>query len=272
MLFDLQSPRRRAAIKVIYGTLAALMFLGLLLFGIGSDVGGLFSNSGGGGGGSFQDQIDEAEKKVEANPRDKQAILDLASLRIAAAQEKFDVDQEAGVAIPTSDAAAEYTKAIDAWDRYLALNPRQPDVGVALQVANAYFLEKGILIVPDGSGQLAAVFGNPTLFDVQTAAKDAAAAQRIAAEADPSTNTYGTLALYLYYAGQTKAADQAAQKALELASPSERKQLEGTFTRYERLGNRLQKAIAEAEKAQQQGGGGGSPQSLEDLGGVLGGG
>ena len=65
MLFDLRSPRRRVAIKFIYGTLAVLMGGGLIFFGIGSDAsGGLSEVFGGGNADSgFEDQIEEAEKQ-----------------------------------------------------------------------------------------------------------------------------------------------------------------------------------------------------------------
>lgn len=138
-------------------------------------------------------------------------------------------------------------------------------------MANAYFLSNGIVLAPDASGRLAVAFGSPTVIDAQTAAKGAAAAQAILAADQPSQNTYGTLALFLFYAGDTAGAQAAAQKALAEVSPAERKQLQKVFDNYEQLGALLAK---EAAKAQKQAGAGapGSGGSLEDVGGGLGGG
>ena len=76
MLFDLRDPRRKNVIRVIYATLAVLMGGGLILFGIGGEVsGGLFDGLGIGSGNSsgIEDQLEEAEQRVQENPRNPQA-------------------------------------------------------------------------------------------------------------------------------------------------------------------------------------------------------
>jgi preprotein translocase subunit Sss1 len=276
VLFDLQSPGRRRVLKIVYGALAVLFFVGFVGFGVGSDVGGGGIADIFGGGGSagddnpFEDEVKSAEETLQTNPKDQTALLELTKAHLGSASQQADVDEETGASIPTSEAGEEAAQAIDAWTRYLAV-AKKPDPAVAGQVATAYFLSDGIVLAPDASGRLAVAFGSPTVFDAQAAAKGAADAQAILATAQPGQNTYGTLALYLYYAGDTTGAQAATQKALAEVGAAARKQLEMVFKNYEQLGALLSTEVAKAKKQQGAGaeGGGGS---LEDVGGGLGGG
>ena len=277
MLFDLQSPGRRRVIKVVYATLAVLFFVGFVGFGVGTEFGG------GGiadiitGGGSdaednpFEDEINAAEEKLQANPKDQAALLELTKAHVATAGTKADVDEETGTAVPNSEAGEEAAKAVDAWARYVKV-AKNPDPATAGQIANQYFLADGIVLAPDASGRLAVAFGSPTVFDAQAAAKGAADAQAILAADQPGQNTLGTLVLYLYYAGDTAGAQRAEQQALAQAKGGERKNLEKIFINYAALGSQLQKAADEAKKQQAAGGGASGGAGLEDFGGGLQGG
>jgi hypothetical protein len=276
VLFDLQSPGRRRVIKVVYGALAVLFFVGFVGFGVGSDFGGGgIADIFGGGGGSaddnpFEEEINSAEEKLQTNPKDQKAYLDLIQAHVQTAGTKADVDEETGTAIPNSESGEEAAKAVDAWTRYLKI-AKKPDPATAGQVANAYFLADGIVVVQ--GGRLAVAFGSPTVFDAQAAAKGAAQAQAILAADQPGQNTLSTQALFAYYAGDSAAAEQAKQQALATAkTPDEKKQLEKVFTVYAQLGDALQKAIKEANKQQAQGGSATGGAGLEDFGGGLGGG
>jgi hypothetical protein len=275
MLFDLRSPGRRRFIKVIYGGLALLMGGGLIFFGIGSDAQGglseLFGNNDGADE-ALENQLEDAEKKLETTPNDPQALLELANARMALSGAAGDLDEETGFSIPNSDSGDEATKAIDAWEQYLATKPKNPDAATASKMAPAYLLEKGIVLAPDGSGQLAVAFGEPTLPDVISATKRSAEAQAIVAEARPDQNSLGTLALYQYYSGDFAAAGETGDRALATAEGTEKETLQQALKTYEELGNRLQEALAKAEKqAKKQGdtgaAGGGSLEDLNSLGG-----
>src|SRR5829696_8201138 len=90
MLFDLRGRGRRRTVQVIYLSLALLMGGGLVLFGIGGDVnGGLFDafTGGGGGGGNdvLEEDVDKAQKAVDANRRDAAAWAELAEAKYALA-------------------------------------------------------------------------------------------------------------------------------------------------------------------------------------------
>jgi hypothetical protein len=263
-------------LKIVYGALAVLFFVGFVGFGVGSDVGGggiadIFGGGGGSDDNPFEDEISSAEEKLQTNPQDPVALLELTQAHLGSASQQADVDEETGVSVPNSEAGEEAAQAVDAWTRYVAV-AKKPDPATAGQVANAYFLTNGIVLSPDASGRLAVAFGSPTVFDAQAAAKNAAAAQAILAADQPSQNTYGTLALFLNYAGDTAGAQAAAQKALAEVSPAERKQLQKVFDNYEQLGAFLTKNAAKAKKQQGAAGGATGGGSLEDIGGGLSGG
>jgi preprotein translocase subunit Sss1 len=278
VLFDLQSPGRRRVLKFVYGALAVLFFVGFVGFGVGSEVGGggiadIFGSGDGSDENPFEEEISSAEEKLQTNPQDPVALLELTKARLGSASQNAEVDEETGASIPTSDAGEEAAQALDAWTRYLAV-AKKPDPPTAGQVANAYFLRDGIVLAPDASGQLAVAFGSPTVIDAQAAAQGAAEAQAILAADQPSQSTYGTLALFRHYAGDTAGAQQAEQAAIAEA-PNQQKQLEQIFKNYAKLGSLLQQEVAKAQKQQQQQGGaagGATGGSLEDFGGGLGGG
>lgn len=200
MLFDLQGKRRRV-VQVTYLTLALLMGGGLVFFGIGSDVqGGLsdaFSGGGGNGGGNdaLKKRIEGNEKKVAASPQNSDAarkalVRDYYQLAVAqtSAQGSF-----------SDDAKGDLRKAAANWKAYLASEPEKPDASlanVAIQLFDPVALNRP---------------------------KDAQEAARVIAEARNNTNAYLNLVQYAALAGDTRTADLAAQKAIDLAPKGERK-------------------------------------------------
>jgi hypothetical protein len=257
VLFDLRSPRRRAAVKVIYGTLAVLMGAGLVLFGIGGEVaGGLVDGLGLGGGSSttFDDQIEDAEKQVEENPRDQAALLELVTLNIQAGNQQLSVDEETLQTSLTSDSEQSYNDAADAWDQYLKLNPKNPDASAALQLANAF------VVIAQSSTSFA---------DAQIALKNAAEAQAVAAEQNPIVGNLKNLAVYEYYAGDVAAGDRAAAQAVAKSPPNQREATRKQLEAAKKQAARFQKqAKAQAESGAT---GGGEANPLDQTGGTTGG-
>ena len=203
MLFDLQGKRRRV-VQATYLMLAVLMGGGLVLFGIGGDVsGGLFdafserSGNTGGGNELVEKRIERNEKKVRAAPQNSEAarkalVRDYYQLAVAQA------GQDAG--FPT-DAKNDLRKAAANWKAYLASEPAKPDASlanVAVQIFDPLALNRP---------------------------KDAQEAARVIAETRNNTNAYLALVQYAALAKDTRTANLAAQKAVDLAPKDQRKEV-----------------------------------------------
>jgi len=206
MLFDLRGAGRRRTVKVVYITLAFLMGGGLVLFGIGGDVSGglvdaITERGAGGDDGSdrFRKQEEAALKRTKANPQDAPAWAALARARfqLAGLGENFDAEKGGF----TKQGQAKLQSAGDAWERYLALEPKKPDDRVASLMVQAF-----------------GALGEPA---------KAAAAQEVITEARPTASTFTQLAVFAYQAGQTRKGDLAKDKALELTEPDMREALRG---------------------------------------------
>jgi tetratricopeptide (TPR) repeat protein len=207
MLFDLSSPKRKNVVRVVYGAPAVLFAGGFIFFGIGSEsgAGGLFDGLfGDGGGGStaeqFEQQVEDAEEKLDSNPEDQRALQQLAYYRAQSGISQLEQDESTGLPVVNEDARGELEAAIEAWNRYLDTDPQRPDLATANQILQAYVL-----------------FND---------AEGAADTQEIVAESTPSSGAYANLANYRYADFDFKAGDAAAERSLEEAKPGERKSLE----------------------------------------------
>ena len=249
MLFDLSSGKRKRVVQVVYATLALLMGGSLVLFGIGSDAPGgildavgLGSNSDGDSNPQYEDQINNAEDKLEADPKNAAALLNLTRYEYLSANSQITQDPETGAIDTPPEAQTDLEQAVDAWQRYLKTDPENPDPSVAANAGQAYVL------LNDAAG--------------------AAEAQRIVAEDQNTTAAYGQLAYYLYFDFQFKDGDAAAAKAVELADASEREQ---TKKNLERTAEAMRQRQEQVEKAAEKGGKEAGEQELTDPFGSLGG-
>jgi hypothetical protein len=204
MLFDLRGRGRRRAVKVIYLSLAILMGGGLVLFGIGGNTsGGLFDAIQGNSGSvnaddAFKKRVDTLQKRTQANPRDERAWAQLASLRFQAATTGDNYDQ--ATQSYTVKGKNELRRASAAWNRYLGLNPKQPDDRIANQMVQAY--------------------GTAGLRQYGEAVK---AMEVVIDSRQPTYQLYAQLAVYAHGAKQTRKAKLAENKAVELAPKAQRK-------------------------------------------------
>src|SRR4030081_3327403 len=195
MLFDLRGRGRRRTIQTIYVTLAILMGGGLVFFGIGgSTSGGLFDAfKGGGSGGSsdtFSKQATQAEKTVKVNPNDAAAWGVLARARFQQAGQGDSYDQQTSQF--TDKGKTQLQQSATAWEHYLALNPSKPDDALASLMVQVY---------------------SPSALNQP--AKGVKAAQIVTA-VRPSAQTFYTLAVFAYAAGDKRTGDLAAAKTLSL--------------------------------------------------------
>ncbi len=249
MLFDLSSGKRRRVLQVVYATLALLMGGSLVFFGIGSDApGGLLdavglgSNSDTEADPQYEEQIGNAEEKLQADPDNPQALLNLARYHYLSANSQVAVDQETGAVDIPPEAQTELEESVDAWQRYVATKPRNPDASVAANATQAYVL------LNDAAG--------------------AAEAQRVVAEEQSTAAAFGNLAYYLYFDYRFKEGDEAAAEAVRLSEPSERKQTEQRFADIAEAKRKEQKRV---QNAAEEGGSETGEQQLNDPFGALGG-
>ncbi|HET8820188.1 MAG TPA: hypothetical protein VFM57_01480 [Thermoleophilaceae bacterium] len=198
MLFDLRG-RRRRVVQVVYLTLALLLGGGLVLFGIGGDVsGGLVDAFKGGGGQStdsaLEDRVDREEERLQANPGDQRLLQELVRDYYSLATSQ----RESGSVAFPDDAKDELRKAGSYWQRYLesADDPNADTATVALQIYGQAALNR-----PKEEQRAAAI---------------------IAREANDPVS-YLRLVQIATRAGDTRTADLAGQKAIELAPQGQRK-------------------------------------------------
>jgi hypothetical protein len=203
MLFDLRG-RRRRAVQATYLTLAVLMGGGLVLFGIGGDVsGGLFdafsgSSSGGDGNSQLEKRIENQEKRLAASPNNEAVLAELVRLNYQVASTEIP---SGGNAVP-EEGRDDLRKAAAYWDRYVQATDNEPDPALA-RIALFVFDTTG-LNQPDKAKDVVRV---------------------LAADAN-DTQTYLLLVQKATAAGDTRTAQLAAQKAVDLAPAGQRKQVE----------------------------------------------
>ena len=230
MLFDLRSGKRRRVVQVVYSLLAVSFLIGFVFFGVGT--GGLGSisdifngNSGSGASTSqFDDQVNAAEAKLKKDPNDTQALLNVAKYEVLNGNGGVSTDPATGqISDVSSDAHAAFGRAADAWQRYLKVNKGKADAGIAAQMVNAY------VILNDAEG--------------------AAQTQRIVAEQQPSANSYGTLAIFLYAGGNVSEGDAATKRAeAEAKGKAAKKQVTQQLAAYRKRAVKLAKQQAKAKK------------------------
>ena len=263
MLFDLKSGKRRRVVQVVFGFLAFIFLISFVGFGIGSGAsGGLFDAIGLGGDDTsqdasaetqFQPQIDQAEAKLEKDPKDAAALEDLARYRYLAGQAQLELD-DSGAATLTEGTRSDWSEALDAWEQFEATDPQKIDVQVAGQVICAY--------VPQTCFPLS---GDPGPVDFDGAAK----AAELVAEQEPSAQSLTQLAYLQLAGGHIEEGTKTADEAIAKASGSEAKSLQGQFDKLIKQATDIQKAQEKAQKAGSEGGASGGSQ-LQNPFGALG--
>jgi hypothetical protein len=203
MLFDLRGRGRRRAVKVIYVGLALLFGVGFIGFGVGVGGGGgglldALTNNNGTSGASYSSQIKKDRKLVAAEPTKAAPLATLIEdlLRQAGTGENYNSTEGAF----TSKATGLLREARSNWQRYLALETKNPSSDLANEMLGVFY----------GPGSL------------NEPAAAVTAMQIVIAGRPPSDALYATLAQLAYKAGNTRQGDLASQKAVSLAPKAER--------------------------------------------------
>lgn len=247
MLFDLQDPKRKRVVQVVFGAMAVLFAVSFVFLGIGTGLSGSPLEAIGIGGTDsadevLEDDISSQEEKLEANPNDTAALIEIMNLRYQAANTKYEVDEETQETIFTSEAEEQLQLAADAWDRYVKVAGKNPDSSAALIAVQAYTaLAQGLLGQAQGAGGQAAL---DTADDSLANWNLAGQTQLVVAGAEGASPVQALQAAeYLYFGGDFEAADAAAQQALAAASPEQRANLQKRLDAAEKQGRALNERI-----------------------------
>ncbi len=204
MLFDLRG-RRRRAVQATYLTLAVLMGGGLVLFGIGGDVsGGLIDAFGGRDSGGddansqLEQRIDRQQERLKASPQNAAILAELVRLNYQVATSQITE----GTSSFPEETKDELRRTSVYWERYVEATDNEPNPSLARLALQAY--------APEGLNQ-------------PDKAKEAV---RIIAADSNDTQTYLLLVQYATTAGDTRLANLAGQKAVDLAPKNVRKEVE----------------------------------------------
>ena len=241
MLFDLSSPGRKTAVRIIFGFLALIFATGFIFLGIGTEGGfNPFDSVGGGSAAdAFEQQIEDAEAEVEKDPTDSDALANLVLLRAQSGDAQLQIDEQTQTPVGLSEESRdEYEEAIRVWQDYLDTEPKKISPAAAGAVVQSY------RFLGDSDG--------------------AVAAQRALAESDPSGPNFGALAQLLYLNLESEAADKARDKALAESNAETKKLI---TQQLEQLRKQAIKA-EEQEKKQPDPATGESPGLSDPFGGL----
>jgi tetratricopeptide (TPR) repeat protein len=222
MLFDLRG-RRKRLIQVAYIALALLFALSIFtVLPTGGSIFDAFSGGGSSDSSAFNDQIEEAQAKVRQNPKSQAALLALARAQFSLSQSPEGVDGDTGTYNDTGQQAA--VEGVDAWERYLRRDPKQPDAAVAQFAATTYAQ------IGDAEGALEA--------------------EQIVVEDSPrAANAWAQLALFAFASGKNEIGEQAQKKAIALTPRDQRNTVRSTLEEDEKRGKDYAKQVKEQEKA-----------------------
>ena len=203
MLFDLRGRGRRRTVQVIYLSLAILMGGGLILFGIGGATSGGLVDAITGSSDTktdtsvYEKKIERLQKQIRLNPKNEQALAELTRAQIQQAS-VTGYDQNTGTY--SKKGIEGLQTAGQTWERYLDLEPKKPDGGVASLMVAAY--SSGALNDPQQAARA---------LDVVIDARGGSAA------------LYSQLAILQYAAGNVRRSVIAEKQALKRTPPQRRK-------------------------------------------------
>ena len=128
VLFDLQTPRRRRVVRVVFGGLALIFAVSFVFLGVGTGGGGFsFSDLFGGGGGSssstaFDGDIKAAQKQLAVEPERHDGAGEPGPAPVLGGQCRTPSSNGA----PTSEGEQHLREAADAWNKYVKAEQGEP--------------------------------------------------------------------------------------------------------------------------------------------------
>ena len=204
MLFDLRGPGRRTTVGIVYTGLAILIGGGLVLFGVGGGLGGTglltaASNSQSAANSQIAQEVKKYRKQTQQEPQSAAAWESYTRAQLHNASREGLTQTEGNTVTLTKQGQEVFSEASQAWERYLTVEPHNPNVELAKSVLPVYG-EQGL--------------NKP---------EKVVEALQIIVAAEPNSAAYwGDLAIYAYRAKNKSVGDLAAKKAVELAPATQR--------------------------------------------------
>lgn len=257
MLFDIRG-RRKNVVKVVYGILALLMALSLLLV-VGpaplADIFGL-EDEASNAAEQFEEQAERIEVKLAKEPDNPDLYANLMRARITAANSEIEVNPTTGETSVSIEARQQLEQASAAWSDYLKATG-EPSAGAAqLIVPSLVLLAETSRVPQQGEANIAA----------------AAEAQEIVATQRPSVNSLTSLALYTLFTFDYAAAEKIQKEAEALATPAQRKEIDTRLSQTRKAAEEFEKQGKEAKKLEEEAPASGEQAPGNSLGGAIGGG
>ncbi len=211
MLFDVRSPGRRRTTRALFFGIAIIFLLGFVGLGVGAGLGtnlnlGEALSGGGGSGKSYATQVAKAKKRTAREPASAAAWAALVEAELFEAGESSYSDQSTGGY--TSAGKKLLPQIQHSWERYLAVEPKNPSPALAHRMLGP-LSEEGL---DQASAEVQAL---QIVFGAEAPAGEEAFAQ------------YLTLAQYAYQANEQDVAKLASEKALAIAPKSDRATIRG---------------------------------------------
>lgn len=240
LVFD-TGGKRKHVVRVVYAILALLMGGSLFLVIGPVNLGELFSNSTGTSNSAskvFDEQAERIEKRLVKTPNDEQLLLALTRARINGGNSQIEVVAETEIPTVSPEAAEDFEAASGAWSRYLKQAGNEPSATAAQLVAGTFF-------------RLAEA--STSLTGAEENVAKATAAQKIAAEQNPTINSLSTLGIYQYYNSEFAAGDKTMkQAAAKASSKAEVKAVEKQLAEYRKRGKSFDKQKKQLAKVQNE--------------------
>jgi hypothetical protein len=250
MLFDIRG-RRKNVVKVVYGILALLMGLSLLLVVGPAPLADIFGTKDAVSQANeqFEEQAERIEVKLKKDSQNPELMLALMKAHVSAGNSLVEEPAPGQIAI-TVESRQQYEQASSIWSEYLEATA-EPTTGAAEQMSRTLFT---LAETSRSSGE------------AESNVKAAAEAQQLVADARPSLNSLATLAIYKVFTFDYAAAEKANEEAKKFASSKEqREQLDKQLAEYRKNAKGFEKQVEEEkqlEKAVQEGEAG-SPEGGE---------
>jgi hypothetical protein len=233
MLFDVRSRGRKTTVRVVYGTIAVLFAVTFIGAGVGTGFGGnfnigeLFNSSG--GNKSYAAEVSKARKATQREPNSAAAWAAMVEAQLNQSSQSEYSNQSTGGFTPKGKQLLQQVQ--HSWERYLALEPKNPSAPLAHKMVN---------VLGEGGAEQPAA-------EVQ-------ALQIVIAAQPPSVSLYAALAQYAYQAGNKRQGDLASEKALTLAPASQRAQIKGELAALKKNGGHPSSSSAAATAEGGEGG------------------